>query len=317
LNEPRPAELSLRIDICPLDQVLVGVEYDASATIVRLNGLCGTLAIEQSNQNAVVTHSGARLVSRGQVSRLATPISCPAGAAITGVSGVYDGVASLVTQLAYHCAPVTLVDGTERRVPNLGATQPLPTIQGNQAGDAPFALVQCPAGYVARGLATRFAEQLRSTTLICGKLEPRYADAAACSDVGLCRCARFDGDELVFCSTRVTKADAARNCTEAGKRLVQPPTSEENSWIRTTSSWFGYHDELWMGVNRGGDGAFVFDDGYAVPQVMADPNSLETAWAPGEPNGLAGENCVEMWGSEQRWNDRICTVLRGYACQAR
>lgn len=41
-----------------------------------------------------------------------------------------------------------------------------------------------------------------------------------------------------------------------------------------------------------------------------------TAWGPGEPNGHANENCLDMhYGHQWKWNDDVCTSLRPYVCE--
>lgn len=38
-------------------------------------------------------------------------------------------------------------------------------------------------------------------------------------------------------------------------------------------------------------------------------------WNPGEPNGLAHENCVHLFASIHTWNDLDCAANLSYICQ--
>ena len=43
-------------------------------------------------------------------------------------------------------------------------------------------------------------------------------------------------------------------------------------------------------------------------------------WSPGEPSdpdGTGGENCVEIYTSNGKWNDVSCDVQNGYVCMVR
>ena len=49
----------------------------------------------------------------------------------------------------------------------------------------------------------------------------------------------------------------------------------------------------------------------------AADNSLLTYfnWDGSQPSDGAGENCVEIRGSERRWNDDVCSKLEKFVCQ--
>lgn len=40
-----------------------------------------------------------------------------------------------------------------------------------------------------------------------------------------------------------------------------------------------------------------------------------TEWGVGEPNDSGGEDCAEMYGSANAWNDLGCTAVKPYVCE--
>ena len=67
---------------------------------------------------------------------------------------------------------------------------------------------------------------------------------------------------------------------------------------------------VWLGLARGGDGAFSWVDGSGLDYEY---------WADGEPNGSGsdGEDCVELitaW--DGKWNDAACWDYKGIVCMA-
>ncbi|XP_033633682.1 alpha-N-acetylgalactosamine-specific lectin-like [Asterias rubens] len=63
----------------------------------------------------------------------------------------------------------------------------------------------------------------------------------------------------------------------------------------------------WLGYRRvSTTGSFAWIDG--------SPAGNYTNWAPGEPNNMGKEDCVEMFGTSM-WNDKSCTETRRSICK--
>ena len=86
--------------------------------------------------------------------------------------------------------------------------------------------------------------------------------------------------------------------------------SQAEEELLTTSILSQTGQNVWLGLARGGDGAFSWVDGSGLDYEF---------WADGEPNGSGsdGEDCVELytvWGG--KWNDAACSDYKGVVCMA-
>jgi hypothetical protein len=111
-----------------------------------------------------------------------------------------------------------------------------------------------------------------------------------------------------FCATALTWQAARAQCRSWGYRMVSIQGSAEDAWVHSVVDgtfpqrwWLGAADELV-------EGSFGWEDGAAWSY---------TNWAPGEPNNINNEDCVELNGNlDGTWNDAQCGQLRHYICEA-
>ncbi|XP_061416055.1 macrophage mannose receptor 1-like [Lethenteron reissneri] len=108
---------------------------------------------------------------------------------------------------------------------------------------------------------------------------------------------------------RSSWSDARAWCRYNGGDLAVISTHRENDFVAShleglgVSVWIGFSDSL-------SEGEFTWVDGSRV---------TFTNWNSGEPNngGIRGEHCAEMvhhGRSAGRWNDMLCSVVRGFVC---
>ncbi|XP_024917706.1 macrophage mannose receptor 1 isoform X1 [Cynoglossus semilaevis] len=129
---------------------------------------------------------------------------------------------------------------------------------------------------------------------------------------GELRCSGPDWHEFGdFCykafSDKKTWHDARESCRKLGADLVSILSMVEQSWLEsylyllTSDTWIGLNDLKVQGF-------FTWSDEHMT---------TFTHWAPGEPNNHEGfnEDCVEMWNTTGRWNDKPCTELNSYICK--
>ncbi|XP_035678932.1 uncharacterized protein LOC118417473 [Branchiostoma floridae] len=113
----------------------------------------------------------------------------------------------------------------------------------------------------------------------------------------------FNGKCYKVFTETLTYSQAKQNCNDHGGRLAMIKDSAINNFLKTLPSdhkWFGLSDQVT-------EGQFLWEDGTSLASTGF------TDWYPGEPNGGAGENCVQYW--RHSWNDRGCTDLLGFTCE--
>ena len=88
--------------------------------------------------------------------------------------------------------------------------------------------------------------------------------------------------------------------------LISLHTEQEANLIASKTSQDGLQN-FWTGLARGGDGSFSWVDG--------TPYDLEW-WLDGEPNCYegCGEDCVEAYHVDARWNDAYCYDQKASIC---
>ena len=135
-------------------------------------------------------------------------------------------------------------------------------------------------------------------TLVCG--------AGVVDDILAVR-ALFDpltGRCLAAFSTSFTRSEAEAHCQARFGHLVAISSAEENDAVATVSGsvdmWIGYSDSS-------EEGLFVWSS--------HEGHHFE-AWNPGEPNDTGGsEDCVEIRGDNDLWNDISCDSTQGFVCE--
>ncbi|XP_053243407.1 pulmonary surfactant-associated protein D-like [Podarcis raffonei] len=109
----------------------------------------------------------------------------------------------------------------------------------------------------------------------------------------------------VMVGEKVFKTDGSRGdyhaahetCLRMGGALAFPRNAAENSALQKIVTW--YNRRAVLGINdMATEGRFEYLNG----DVIGYSN-----WAPGEPNNLGNEDCVEMH-QDGKWHDRGCTL---------
>lgn len=119
---------------------------------------------------------------------------------------------------------------------------------------------------------------------------------------------------FVVCSDPMEWGAANSNCINHGyDALASVLSADENDFLIHLSTMGT--GSLWIGLNdRMTDGSWVWEDGSLTSYLN---------WAPSEPNGGTGENCLEFIGDNAsfanptKWNDALCTMTRWWACSRR
>jgi len=102
--------------------------------------------------------------------------------------------------------------------------------------------------------------------------------------------------------------DAEDFCQQAGGHLASAVhTNATNNFILEETKRRGLN-RLWLGGNDlEEEGAWKWTD--CTPWE-------DTFWSSrwGEPNNLGGEDCLEIWNRDWKWNDWKCSVEQGFVC---
>ena len=105
-------------------------------------------------------------------------------------------------------------------------------------------------------------------------------------------------------------AEARAICERQLGTLMVPRSDDANAALvaqLATST----NDRMWLGTSDAAiEGSWERREAGSMDGV---PLSY-TNWAPGQPDGGAGENCAEMWSNGQ-WNDMPCSDSKTFACE--
>lgn len=115
------------------------------------------------------------------------------------------------------------------------------------------------------------------------------------------------GQNLLFCPTPRTFAEAEARCTERGRTLVRIDNAAFSDAVQAAAIAVRYQS-WWIGLDdRAVEGRFRWADG-------TDPTF--TVWAGGEPNNAGNEDCAHYWPDRAEWNDSPCETRMGTICAA-
>jgi hypothetical protein len=119
--------------------------------------------------------------------------------------------------------------------------------------------------------------------------------------------ARYTAGDLVLQTSLMTWQDARAGCIAigAGWDLVSIANSAENDIIKAVATT-SPNGNTWIGLND-----FTVEHQWDWPDSCS--SNPFTGWAPGEPNNLGNEDCVEFYANGQ-WNDYSCAALRQSIC---
>jgi len=104
----------------------------------------------------------------------------------------------------------------------------------------------------------------------------------------------------------VTAAEANHRCQLVGAHLTSVHSDEENAFLQA-HVLATVPRPPWIGLMKTQQGGFSWMDG---------SSSGYFNWEVGEPNDINnGEDCVEMYVSNGKWNDKNCETRNGYICR--
>jgi hypothetical protein len=136
-----------------------------------------------------------------------------------------------------------------------------------------------------------------------------------------CSCALYGGHTYWFCTALRNWGDAESQCEAGGMRLARIDDAAENDWVRSSAdgvaiayAWLGIedpnHTSSWQWV----DGTIF----WMGDQTGAAVGGLYSDWNAAHPTGAAVRACGGLLSGQYRgqWDDRSCTSLLAYVCEA-
>ncbi|XP_022295727.1 perlucin-like [Crassostrea virginica] len=129
---------------------------------------------------------------------------------------------------------------------------------------------------------------------------------------------KFQGSCYLFASDRASWPEAESFCWSMNSHLVEIETMVENTFVEGELRTIHAHEShssnqndvsYWLGGNDiETEGVFKW--------VKSDHTMTYTDWSPGQPDGLEGEDCMEMRGAFQyHWNDLPCNIPHHFICE--
>ncbi|XP_013403251.1 C-type lectin domain family 3 member A-like [Lingula anatina] len=107
----------------------------------------------------------------------------------------------------------------------------------------------------------------------------------------------------------LSHAAATAHCRENGAHLA---TAETRKKLMDLHAFWqqvpGSVDKIWLGADD-----IAQDGDWRWNAANGDPVDY-SEWHPSEPNGGAGENCMELY-SDGTWNDKSCSNTRSFLCE--
>ena len=121
-----------------------------------------------------------------------------------------------------------------------------------------------------------------------------------------CELYQRQGSVYWFCPGPVNRFAARDFCLDHGADLTSIADLPEDSFVR--SNVFGALDWFIGLEDLAVEGTYVWSDGSPANYF---------AWAPGEPNNIDNENCVELALEDSyNWNDTNCENQQSFVCEA-
>lgn len=145
---------------------------------------------------------------------------------------------------------------------------------------------------------------------------------SSCADLPACTLVGTEGT-LLLCSHKLAHDAAAHECELRGGYLAEVNSAEENLLIAEAAGVTGTN--VWLGGRR--DETFVW--AWEVSGVVfwrgeeaGTPEAgVFVTWQPGEPNNESTvldepEKCLALTLGDVDWNDRACSILLPFLCEA-
>lgn len=332
---------SLYLEICPRDQVVVGMDYRYAFgtpadfgyfTSVAL--VCGELAPNRDAGSLDVI-VGAPLTPRGAGSGVAgVGGRCPVGQVVTGFEGArnFDGTTSEIREFILHCAPIALAADTALAVGAALPTQPMSAsfAVSTVPPDEIMSLQPCPDGQVVRGAAVHAGTWVDGISLICsapvlaqpdgrpcssalecqsgscaGSCQPR-----ACAAPAGCSCGLREQAQYAFCAAAQPQSAAAEQCAASGMHLATAEDPIAHGWLRTSTAREGIQSAFWLGADDlVSEGVWTWAQGAGAVDLASE------LWDENELRGGADENCMAMT-RDGHWDDVACELALPFVCEA-
>jgi hypothetical protein len=332
---------SLYMDICPRDQVVVGMDYRFDfgtpadfGYITSVAPVCGELVPNRSAGTLDVV-IGEPLPPRGAGSGVSgVGGRCPPGQVVTAFEGARNSASntSVLRELTLHCAALSLSDGTSAVI---GTARPAPPLSADFAvstvlPEEVLPVQSCPAGQVVRGVALRAGAWVDAVRFVCGvpvlaKQEGQACSSAiecqsgscngtcqprACTPAAGCSCGLLQSTQYAFCRAAQTRAAAALLCTASGMHLAYAEDPIVHGWLRTTAAEEGIQAELWLGADDlASEGSWQWVDGGGAVDLASE------LWDENAQSGGTAENCLALT-RDGHWDDVSCTLALPFACEA-
>jgi len=332
---------ALFMDICPRDQVVVGMDYRYDfgtpadfGYLTAVSLVCGEL-VPNRQAGSLDVVVGEPLTPRGGGSGLTgSGGRCPLGQVVTGFEGArnFAGNISEIRELTLHCAPLAL--GEDASVTS-GSASPAQPLSADFAVStvAPFEtlpLQPCPQGQVARGAAIRAGTWVDGVSLICSAPVLALPDGQACSSAiecqsgicdGLCQpracaapagctCRLFEDTQYAFCQGAQQQPAAGAACGASGMHLANARDAVAHGWLRNSAGREGIQAAFWLGADDAlAEGVWQWAQGGGVVDLASE------LWDENELRGGVDENCMAMTRNGH-WDDVACSLTLPFACEA-
>lgn len=130
-----------------------------------------------------------------------------------------------------------------------------------------------------------------------------------------CECELRDGQDFMFCATRVTHAQATAQCQGAGGSLVSIEGASQNDWLGRRMAELA-DDNYWTsGTDSEDEGVWRWADGRVFYGTPADAAAVLgfVPWDDGQPNNVNGEDCMRVIGG--LWRDLDCDDEIAFVCE--
>ncbi|KAK2862823.1 hypothetical protein Q5P01_002356 [Channa striata] len=118
----------------------------------------------------------------------------------------------------------------------------------------------------------------------------------------------FNGRCFLYVATKMTWADAERNCLSRGGNLASVHSVDEYQFIQTMiRNLTGSYPVTWLGgTDAQQEGSWFWSDGTAFEF---------TYWSQEQPDNHRSAHCMLMnFGDERKFDDQPCSYTREFVC---
>ncbi len=332
---------SLYMEVCPHDQVVVGMDYRFNfgtpadfGFLTSLAPVCAALVPRLSAGTIDVVLREALPPRGGGMGTSGVGGRCPAGQVVTGFEGAlnFDGTTSELREVTLHCAPITLAAAPAVQ---LGAAAPAPPLSANFAAssvpaDEVLPLQPCPAGQVVRGAAVNAGAWVDGLRLLCGAPTLAHPEGRACSSASECQsgscdvtcqpracqapegcsCVLRENTQYAVCEGAQIQNVAAELCTASGMHITHAIDPIAHGWLRATASDEGIQAEFWLGADDlASEGVYQWLAGGGAVDLQSE------LWDRNQQRGGTAENCLAMT-RDGHWDDVDCARTLPFVCEA-